>query len=673
MTINTEIRVAGPFVGDGAAVNLDFTFKVFEDTDLLVISRDDATGDDTNLVLGADYTVLLSADQDNSPGGRVILTSALAIGSTAYIVSQVSPLQGAVFTNTGGFYPSVLNDALDRLHALHLENRETNSRAVLSPVGEDVSLMLPALVARVGKFLYFDASGNLSAATGTADGPLREELAQDDGPSLVSFSHGETFAIGTLGAHMQGRVDIAEKPFNAKMDGTDDSVAFDDAIDHIKSSDRSATIWVPPGTMGLAPGRLMDGGVPVHLQGHPGRSIIRTLGATGDTIDMQAWNSTIQGIRFDAEPAVTRTAGRTVIMTGAKTEVRFCQFNGDYTALDMVGVEATAVFNRFGNGAPGSRRVLMRGGDTSHNFLFNKWAAQTVNANSPYAGIIITDSSAAIIMGNQIIGQGRNILLAPGVGEQVFSPWIIHNFSDTAGYGQMWNPSGDGLITRAHVVGLWGSSHVHDGFLIQTAGTSLVDDCQFDMLDLRFNGGNGFVADGTTGRGTGGRSIRNLTIGQLIVRGNASSGAAFTKVDGLDIAQLLANPTQAATATNLIGLYLSSVENYTVNAGDVTGQTTNAVSGHTLGDVTKMIRSLRGYATQNEGQATVAFDASGVGTITHGLGATPRYANVMLLGAAVNELEVQALSSTTITVHARNTTTNANFTGSLGVMWEVRR
>lgn len=503
-------------------------------------------------------------------------------------------------------------------------------------------------------------------------------LATVDGAGLSGFAHNRTFAIGTLGAHAKGRVSISEKPFNAKLDGTDDSAAFAAGVDYIKQSGKSSTLNIDPGTasggvLGLPAGQIMDGPVPIHLAGQAGRSIIRTLGATGDTIDVQAWYSTVKGIRFNREPSVTRTSGKTIIMTGSAVEVMHCEFNGDYTALDMVGVEPMAAFNRFGNGAPGSRRVLMRGGDTSPNFLFNKWAAQTVDANSPFAGLVMTNSGAAIVMGNQFIGQGRNILLNPGTGEQIFSPWFIHNFSDTAEYGMLWAPTGNALITRAQVVGLWGASHVHDGWLMQTAGTSLIDDCMSDDIELRFNGGNGFAADGTVGGGTSGRSIRNLSFGQLIARGNATSGAAFTKVDGFDIAQLLTNPTQAATAANLFGLAISDSVNYSVQAGDVRGQATAAISGHTLGDVTKIIRSLRGYATENEGQQVVAFDGSGQGVVAHGMGATPRYVNAMINGSSVNELEVLSVDGTNITLRARNTTTNASFTGNLGVMWEVRR
>lgn len=197
MTISSTTRVAGPFVGDDAVVNLDFTFKVFDDSEVQILSRLDSTGVDTELVLGADYTVALNADQDTAPGGRVTLSGPLATGRTAFIVSEVSPLQESVFTNTGGFYPSVLNDALDRLHALHLENREVNSRAVVTPVGETGNIALPPVDNRIGKYLYFDVNGDLVASDGTDAGTaiaavvaLLASTASGEGASLVKLKNG---------------------------------------------------------------------------------------------------------------------------------------------------------------------------------------------------------------------------------------------------------------------------------------------------------------------------------------------------------------------------------------------------------------------------------------------------------------------------------------------------
>lgn len=152
MSIQSTTRVSGPFVGDGSAVLLDFDFKVFDDEDIAVRVRDDATDIETVLGLSVDYIVDLNEDQDVAPGGRVTLTSPLAVGTTAHIQSTVDYLQRNVFTNTGGFYPSVLNDALDKAHINSLQLLEAMTRTLRVPVG-GVGPELPSLVGVTDKYL----------------------------------------------------------------------------------------------------------------------------------------------------------------------------------------------------------------------------------------------------------------------------------------------------------------------------------------------------------------------------------------------------------------------------------------------------------------------------------------------------------------------------------------
>ncbi len=115
MTISSTTRTAGPFTGNGLTSVFPFAFKVFLASDLSVISTDTATGVDTTLALIADYTVALNASQEVNPGGSITLTAGgLAAGLTLVITSDMPNLQPTAITNQGGFYPNVINDALDR-------------------------------------------------------------------------------------------------------------------------------------------------------------------------------------------------------------------------------------------------------------------------------------------------------------------------------------------------------------------------------------------------------------------------------------------------------------------------------------------------------------------------------------------------------------------------------
>jgi hypothetical protein len=114
MTIqNTTLRKAGPSQGNGVTTVFPFTFKVFTATDILVTYLD-ALDVESVLVLSTNYTVTLNADQNTSPGGSVTLLAAPATGTYITLTSQVTNTQTLALTNSGGFYPQSINDALDR-------------------------------------------------------------------------------------------------------------------------------------------------------------------------------------------------------------------------------------------------------------------------------------------------------------------------------------------------------------------------------------------------------------------------------------------------------------------------------------------------------------------------------------------------------------------------------
>ena len=113
MTISSNVRKVGPFTGTGTVTVFTLNFKVFQASDLYVVKAD-SDGKETILVLNSDYTATLNSNQDSNPGGSITLASALATGYTMIISSTVGNLQPTDLTNQGGFYPSVITDALDR-------------------------------------------------------------------------------------------------------------------------------------------------------------------------------------------------------------------------------------------------------------------------------------------------------------------------------------------------------------------------------------------------------------------------------------------------------------------------------------------------------------------------------------------------------------------------------
>jgi hypothetical protein len=161
MTISSTSRIAGPFAGNGSAASFPFTFKVFDETDLLVETLNVSTSAIAALALTTNYTVTLNVDQDATPGGSITLTGGnLATGFTLIITTDIPELQNLDLVNGGLFYPDTVNDALDLLTVLVQQLMAQVSRCVQIPlVDSGIDTTLPPAAARVGLLLGFDGGG----------------------------------------------------------------------------------------------------------------------------------------------------------------------------------------------------------------------------------------------------------------------------------------------------------------------------------------------------------------------------------------------------------------------------------------------------------------------------------------------------------------------------------
>ena len=137
MTINSTTRKTSNLAGNGNTHTYPFAFKVFTDADVVVKKLEASTSIETTLTLGAnnDYIVTLNSDQNGNPGGSITLKSGgnnfnLPSGFQLVITSAVEPLQGTDLTNQGGFYPEVINDALDKSVILHQQQQDELDRSI---------------------------------------------------------------------------------------------------------------------------------------------------------------------------------------------------------------------------------------------------------------------------------------------------------------------------------------------------------------------------------------------------------------------------------------------------------------------------------------------------------------------------------------------------------------
>ena len=171
MAVSSEIRKTGIYIGDGATSRYPFKYKVLS-VEYISVVVSDGSGEDKELAHGRDYEAAVARNQDIEPGGYIDLKKPLPRGHRLVIVSNQDYLQPTVLTNHGGFYPTVLNAALDRLTIQIQQLNENVERSlkvgVITP--ENVSLNLPTPYPNKG--LAWNAEG-----TGLTNTDFHEQAA----------------------------------------------------------------------------------------------------------------------------------------------------------------------------------------------------------------------------------------------------------------------------------------------------------------------------------------------------------------------------------------------------------------------------------------------------------------------------------------------------------------
>lgn len=240
MTISSETRRAGPFTGNDSTTSFPFEFKVFDESDLRVVFTD-ADGVDSDLVLDSDYSVTLNADQNTDPGGTItypISGAELSTDETLTVVSDISYTQETDITNGGGFYPQIVENALDKLLAQIQQVKEMLDRAPLVSVSSSLAdLVFPSPGA--SQYIRWNAAGTaLEAVSSTV--------------SAGAFLQSGTGAVEReANAKMGETISVADFDGFDPTGGSDSTAAVQAAIDYVESLDGGTIteLVFPPGAV----------------------------------------------------------------------------------------------------------------------------------------------------------------------------------------------------------------------------------------------------------------------------------------------------------------------------------------------------------------------------------------------------------------------------------------
>lgn len=416
MTISTETRKV-QFTGNGVATDFSFSFKVFAQADLYVVHTLESTGAETVLVLDTDYTVTLNGDQNVSPGGTVTLPAPLASGYLLTITTQLAYTQGVDLTNTGGFFPRVISDALDRITMLVQQGVEGISRSlkysVSTPAGVSSELPYPAAY----KVLAWkgDLSG-LENVDPSGSGSLGSDLSASSGSSLVGFLQAGTGAVArTAQAKMRDVVSI--KDFNAAADGvTDDSAELQAAIDSLSYG----AVYLPAGKYYINAAVNLKNKVSLIGDGKAATEVY--FGASGSfaltgSVGSRIGYLTIEGIGLTNQgagspAALTMTEATRVLLT-------------DCTIYN-IGVTLDAF-----NYITFDRCDMFGGTLTAHHSTINEVceALKIYGCNTSGYAVTVKDTADVVVESSHFMGAAAKVSISRGEQNAAFYPPVF--ISDT--------------------------------------------------------------------------------------------------------------------------------------------------------------------------------------------------------------------------------------------------
>lgn len=129
MSVAANARVVSE-AGNGAKVDFDFAFKIFDDDDLLVYKAT-AAGVYTLQTKTTDYSVAYDTDAET---GTVTFVTAPVSGGRSVIIGNTPRVQTTAFTRDGATPAETYRDAFDKLVLMVQELQEKVDRCVKAPI-----------------------------------------------------------------------------------------------------------------------------------------------------------------------------------------------------------------------------------------------------------------------------------------------------------------------------------------------------------------------------------------------------------------------------------------------------------------------------------------------------------------------------------------------------------
>lgn len=303
MTLSTSIA-SQTFPGNGLAQIFPCAFRIFDETDVVVSLVDPGTGTSTGLVLNTDYTIAGAGDAT----GFTLSTLFPVEDGKNLLVARVMPYtQPTDFTNQGSFFPTMHEDAMDRLGMQIQQLAGTSGRSVRVPDGlipsPSTELPIPLPLHAIGWNESGDALQNISL------------------PDAGSGIYDPAVIVGTtrlIADRLREHVSLFDA--GAVGDGSDESVKIQAALDSGRD------VFVPNGTFTATGLTLSTSGARIYGPG----TIKKKAGVDGVLLTISADDCIVDGVHFDgtATQPTQNFTNNIVNVVGNRNKVLNCTING---------------------------------------------------------------------------------------------------------------------------------------------------------------------------------------------------------------------------------------------------------------------------------------------------------------------------------------------------------
>ena len=160
MTVSST-NTKNSYSGDGSTTVFAYTFKIFDDDDITVILRTNATGGETVQTKGTHYSV---SGVGSAGGGNITFVTAPASGITVVLIRETALTQSTDYTPNDPFPAASHEDALDKLTLIVQDQQEELNRSIKVSKTNTIGSTEFTIGAsdRANKVFAFDSSGNFS-------------------------------------------------------------------------------------------------------------------------------------------------------------------------------------------------------------------------------------------------------------------------------------------------------------------------------------------------------------------------------------------------------------------------------------------------------------------------------------------------------------------------------